>query len=522
MPRVGAGRRYAMLTVSDLFDRNARYFPEREAFVCDGRRLTHAGYASRARRLASALSRLGLRRQDRVAILAMNCLEYYEAYAAAEYGATILVPLNFRLAPPEIVHVLRDSGARGLIFEERYAATVAQIRPQLPDVGFYVQIGAAADGALEYEALVTDGDEAGPPLRPQPHDYSVLWYTSGTTGKPKGVPWRHRALVETARMNARQSEMSRATRLLQTTPSFHIGGRGYVLGTAYDGGCTVLHKAFDPVAMLRTIQDERITHTFMVAAMVQAVLAAPDVQSYDLSSLENIFSAAAPIPAPVLRRAIELMGPVFSIQYGCTEVGGICAMPRMEVRPDGTPDDVRRLASVGHPVSEIEFRLVDDHGRDCPPGTPGEVVVRSATQLDGYWNNTAASLDAIRDGWYYTGDIGLQDEQGYVFLVDRKKDMIISGGENIYSREVEEAIAAHPEVVDCAVIGVADPKWVEVVKAVVVRRNGGTLTEQTLIEHCRTLIARYKCPRSVDFVDELPRLATGKLDKPSLRARYRQ
>ena len=188
MPRVGAGRRHAMLTVSDLFDRNARYFPEREAFVCDGRRLTHAGYASRARRLASALSRLGLRRQDRVAILAMNCLEYYEAYAAAEYGATILVPLNFRLAPPEIVHVLRDSGARGLIFEERYAATVAQIRPQLPDVGFYVQIGAAADGALEYEALVTDGDEAGPPVRPQPHDYAVLWYTSGTTGKPKGVP----------------------------------------------------------------------------------------------------------------------------------------------------------------------------------------------------------------------------------------------------------------------------------------------------------------------------------------------
>ena len=274
----------------------------------------------------------------------MNCLEYYEAYAAAEYGATILVPLNYRLAPPEIVHVLRDSGARGLIFEERYAATVAQIRPQLPDVGFYVQIGAAADGALEYEALLADGDEAGPPVRPQPHDYSVLWYTSGTTGKPKGVPWRHRALVETARMNARQSEMSRATRLLQTTPSFHIGGRGYVLGTAYDGGCTVLHKAFDPVAMLRTIQDERITHTFMVAAMVQAVLAVPDVQSYDLSSLENVFSAAAPIPVPVLKRAIELMGPVFSIQYGCTEVGGICA----HAAPGGaTRRHARRRAAPG-------------------------------------------------------------------------------------------------------------------------------------------------------------------------------
>jgi acyl-CoA synthetase (AMP-forming)/AMP-acid ligase II len=434
----------------------------------------------------------------------------------------MLVPVNYRLAPPEIVHVLRDAGARGLIYEDRYAATVAQVRSQLPDVGIYVQLGATSGGDLEYEALVATGDEAGPPVQPQPSDFSVLWYTSGTTGKPKGVPWRQRALVETARMNARQSELSRSSRYLQTTPAFHVGGRGYVLGTAYDAGCTVLHRAFDPVAMLQDIQRERVTHTFMVAAMVQAVLDVPNVESYDFSSLENVFSAAAPIPAPVLKRAIALMGPVFSIQYGCTELGAVCSMPRCEVRPDGTPDDVRRLGSVGHPVSEIEFRLVDDQGRDCAPGTPGEVAVRSASMFEGYWNNSAASLEAIRDGWYYTGDIGVQDERGFVFLVDRRKDMIISGGENIYSREVEEAIAAHPEVADCAVIGVPDPKWVEVVKAVVVRRSGGKLTEEVLIEHCRGLIARYKCPRSVDFVDELPRLATGKLDKPTLRSRYRQ
>jgi acyl-CoA synthetase (AMP-forming)/AMP-acid ligase II len=510
-----------MLTIADLFDRNARYFPQREAFVCDNVRLTHARYADRARRLASALHRLGLRHQDRFAILAMNCLEFYEAYAAAEYGATILVPVNFRLAPAEIVHVLKDAGARGLIFEERYAAAVAQVRPQVPGVEFFVQIGGRPDGAHEYEALIEQGDAAGPPIQPKPEDFSVLWYTSGTTGKPKGVPWRQAALLESARMNARQSELSRSSRLLQTTPAFHTGGRGYVLGCAYDGGCTVLHKAFDPVAMLQAIQGERVTHTFMVAAMVQAVLAVPDVQSYDLSSLENIFSAAAPIPVPVLKRAIELMGPVFSIQYGCTEVGPICAMPRMEVRPEGTRDDIRRLGSVGHPVSEVDFRLVDDDGRDCPVGQPGEVAIRSACVLEGYWNNSAASLEAIRDGWYHTGDIGVQDELGYVFLVDRKKDMIISGGENVYSREVEEAIAAHPDVADCAVIGVPDPKWVEVVKAIVVMRGGKVLTEQALIEHCRGLIARYKCPRSVDFIDELPRLATGKLDKPTLRARYR-
>jgi acyl-CoA synthetase (AMP-forming)/AMP-acid ligase II len=511
-----------MQTLSELFERNARCFPDREAMVCDEQRLTHAQFASRARRLAASLHRLGLRRQDRFAILAMNCLEYYEAYAAADYGATIVVPVNYRLAPAEIAHILRDAGARVLIFEERYAATVEALKPQLPEVGNYLQIGPRADGTPSLEDLVAEGDDAGPPLRARPEDFALIWYTSGTTGKPKGVPWRQRALLETARINARVSEMSRSSRVLQTTPAFHIGGCGYVLGAAYDGGSTVLHRAFDPLAMLQTIARERITHTFMVAAMVQAVLEVPDVRSYDLSSLENVFSASAPIPVPVLRRAIDLMGPVFSIQYGCTEVGSIAALPRAGVNPDGNADDVRRLASVGHPVAEIEYRLVDDDGNDCAPGQPGEVTVRSPTMLDGYWNNSAASLEAIRDGWYYTGDIGVEDAQGYLFLVDRRKDMIISGGENIYSREVEEAIAAHPEIVDCAVIGVPDSKWVEAVKAVVVRRASGTVTELALIEHCRERIARYKCPRSVDFVDELPRLATGKIDKPSLRARYRQ
>jgi acyl-CoA synthetase (AMP-forming)/AMP-acid ligase II len=234
-----------------------------------------------------------------------------------------------------------------------------------------------------------------------------------------------------------------------------------------------------------------------------------------------VFSAAAPIPVPVLKQAIELMGPVFSIQYGCTEVGSICALPRVGVNPYGDQQDIARLASVGHPVAEIESRLVDEHGNDCPPGKPGEVLVKSPTMFEGYWNNSAATLEAIRDGWYHTGDIGVQDEHGYTFLIDRKKDMIISGGENIYSREVEEAIAAHPDVADCAVIGVPDPRWTEAVKAVVVRRAGGAVTEDALIAHCRTLIARYKCPRSVEFVDELPRLATGKLDKPTLRARHR-
>jgi acyl-CoA synthetase (AMP-forming)/AMP-acid ligase II len=273
--------------------------------------------------------------------------------------------------------------------------------------------------------------------------------------------------------------------------------------------------------MLATIDRERITMTFMVAAMLQAILAVPDLAAYDLSSVRMIVTAAAPIPVPVLRRGIELLGPVFSIQYGCTEVGGISVMPRWEVNPNGTETDIRRLASVGHLPPEVDFRLEDEQGKSCPPGVPGEVIMRSQAMFDGYWNNTSATLDALRDGWYHTGDIGVVDEEGYLFLVDRKKDMIISGGENIYSREVEEALASHSDVLDAAVIGVPHPKWVEAVKAVVVIRNGAGVTEEGLIAHCKTRIASYKCPKSVAFVASLPRLATGKIDKPALRARHR-
>jgi len=509
-----------MRTVRELLERNALCFPNREALVFNEARLSHSTYAERALRLASGLYRLGLRRQDRVAMLAMNGVEIYETYAAAEVGGYIAVPINFRLAPPEIVQVLRDSGAKILVFESQYTATVARLRAEVTAVTHYICIGSA-DSALSYELVLAEGDPGGPPIRPGPDDYAWLLYTSGTTGRPKGVPWRQEKILCSARMCAMASEMTGATRLLQVTPAFHVGGKGYVLGAAWEGGCTVLHRAFDPVAMLETIQKERITHTFMVAAMVQAILSVPNVESYNLSSMQQIFSAAAPIPVPVLRRALALLGPVFAIQYGCTEVGSISALPRWQVNPDGDAQDLRRLGSVGRVSAEIDLQLRDEQGNPCPVGTPGEVVVRSPAMLDSYWNDANATIEAIRDGWYHTGDIGMYDEQGYLYLVDRKKDMIISGGENIYSREVEEALASHPAVIDVAVIGVPDPKWVETVKGIVCLRDNQRVNETELIAHCKTRIASYKCPKSIEFVTELPRLATGKIDKPALRARFR-
>lgn len=510
-----------MRTAGEIIERNARNFPRREAYVYGDRRLSHGEWFDRAKRLAGGLYELGLRRQDRVAILAMNCLEYYELYAAAEVASFIIAPVNFRLAPPEVLFMLRDSGAKILVFESQYATMIGQLRAELRDVRQYVCIGEAPEWSADFESVVALGTPEGPPILPREDDYVYLWYTSGTTGHPKGVPWRQHRACETARANVIASEMTGATRVLQVTPLYHIGGKGYALGAGWVGGTVVLHRGFDAIAMLQTIARERITMTFMVAAMLQAVLDAPNLNGYDLSSIRMIVTAAAPIPVPLLRRGIEVLGPVFSVQYGCTEVGGIATLPRHEVNPDGTADDIRRLASVGHVNQEVDYRIVDDQGRDCAVGQPGEVLVRSAAVLDSYWNNSAATIESIRDGWYATGDIGVLDERHYLFLVDRKKDMIISGGENIYCREVEEAIASHTDVLDVAVIGVADAKWVEAVKAVVVLQQGSILDAEALIAFCKARIAHYKCPRSVDFVAELPRLPTGKLNKPALRKRYR-
>ena len=510
-----------MLTAVEIIERNACYFPEREAYIYGDRRLTHAQWFDRAKRLAGGLYELGLRRQDRVAILSMNCLEFYETYAAAETASYICAPINYRLTAPEIAFMMRDSQAKILIFEAQYASVVEGLRAELRDVKHYVCIGDPPAWAVSFEAVVAHGTPSGAPIVPRADDFVYLWYTSGTTGRPKGVPWRQDKVCETARANMTASELTGETRLLQVTPLYHIGGKGYALGTGWAGGTVILHRLFDPAALLATVQREKITMTFMVAAMLQAVLDIHEKQPYDVSSIRSIVTAAAPIPVLLLRRAIEVMGPVFSVQYGCTEVGGIATLPRDEVKPSGNADDIRRLSSVGHVNREVDFRIVDNQGEQCVAGQPGEVVVRSAAVLESYWNNSSATLDSIQNGWYATGDIGVLDEQGYLYLVDRKKDMIISGGENIYCREVEEAVASHPSVLDVAVIGVPDPKWVEAVKAIVTLKNDATLDAPTLIAYCKERLASYKCPKSVDFAPELPRLPTGKLDKPSLRARYR-
>ncbi|MNQ58026.1 Long-chain-fatty-acid--CoA ligase FadD13 [compost metagenome] len=508
-----------MKTLGELLERNACLFPNQEAVVYEDRRITYLQLLERARRLSSALYARGMRHQDRVAILAMNCSEYFDVYTSCHLTGYICTTVNFRLAAPEIEFILQDSAPRVLVFEDQYSEVIDSLRARLTSVEHYLCIGQCPPWAEPYETALVDADPAGAPIRAVPDDIVHLIYTSGTTGRPKGAARSQRGDLALAQNQSAVMDMRTNGRVLVMMPMFHAGGLSMMLSEFWHSGCVVLHRKFDPREVLRTIERERVVTVHMAPTIVQQVLELPDIGEYDLSSLETILYAAAPMPVAVLRRGVELLGAIFVNSWGMTETSGT-VLPRHLHKLDGSEEEVRRLGSIGQPMPYCDIRVVDEQGEDCPDGTPGEIWIRSPANLAYYWNNSVATLEALRDGWLRTGDMAWRDSQGFLFLVDRKKDMIISGGENIYCQEVEQALMHHPQVSDVAVIGVPHEKWGETVKAVVVLKPGAELSADELIEFSGTRIARYKRPTSVDFVPELPRLPSGKVNKVVLRQMY--
>jgi acyl-CoA synthetase (AMP-forming)/AMP-acid ligase II len=347
-----------------------------------------------------------------------------------------------------------------------------------------------------------------------------LIYTSGTTGRPKGVIRAQAADLALARICAATSDMLPGCRELIMMPMFHIGGQSMASGAHWTGGTVVLQRDFIPADILQTIEAEEIEVVHATPTIVQALLDHPNLARFDLSSLQTVVYAAAPMPVPLLERGVELLGNIFTNCYGSTECGAVLILQKRFHRLDATGGTQERLGSLGQEHQDARVRVVDEAGADCAVGVPGEIVVNCASMMSGYWNNAAATQAALAHGWLRTGDIGRVDADGFVYLVDRKADMIISGGENIYSREVEVAIQTHPEVKEVAVIGVPDDYWGESVKAIVVRTADGSVSESALIDHCKTLIARYKAPKSIDFIEKLPLLPSLKVDKVTLRRRY--
>lgn len=507
----------AALTFGRVIEANERHRPHQPALIKGERSISFAEFAARARRVASALHRAGARRQDRIAVLSLNSIEQCEIYGAGELAGFIMVGLNFRLTGNEIAYQLEDCQARVLLFEARYTAMVDSIRERLGSVVRFVCIGEGApDWATGYEAFAASGLPEGAPFSARDDDVAYLVYTSGTTGKPKGCMLGHRSQLYTIMACSADLGINRTDRVLVVMPLFHVGGKVVLLSGHWQGATVVLLDQFEPESYLRTLQDQRITVGHLAPAMILGLLESPLAATLDFSALRLVLYSAAAMPNAVLRRAMEVFGRVFQQQYGLTESAGT-SLHRLEHDPDGDAVVQKRMQSIGIPFAGVELRIADDDGNPVPTGSPGEMLLRSPGNMLGYWNASPGSLDALRDGWLRTGDIGKLDEDGYCYLVDRKKDMIVSGGENIYSREVEEVLFAHPSILEASVIGVPDEKWGESVRAVIVLREGHSLNEAAVIAYCRQSLASYKKPRSVVFASALPRLANGKFDKVAIR-----
>lgn len=510
----------ALRTLADVVERNARLHGEAVFQVFGERRQTFRDYATRAKKLASALYADGLKVQDRIGLLGMNCAEYLEIYGVGEVAPFVVAPVNFRLAPPEILYILRDSAPTVLFFEKHYEGTIAALREQIPSVRRYICFGGTApDWAEDYESWVARGSAEGPRLEVLPEHLHAIVYTSGTTGRPKGAMTTHAAFLALGRDWARELSADAGDRILLCMPFFHVGARSQGYALTCVGGTMVILRAFDPKIILETIERERITQLHLAPTLVQQVLDYPGQEQYDLSSLKTVNYAAAPMPYTVLQRALRRFGPIMINGFGQTEGAG-CVLKKVYHRPDGDARDLKRLTSVGQATTGTQVAILDENDCEVATGTIGEICFRTPTVMSGYWNNAVASVETLRNGWLHTGDVGYMDEEGFVYLADRKKDMIVSGGENVYSREVEEALMSHPAVQDVAVIGVTDPKWGEAVLGVIVLKAGHVATADELTRHCRDFIAGYKCPKRCEFIDQLPRLPSGKINKVELRQRY--
>lgn len=507
--------------LGEVLNRNARRHPNKTALVFEGKRYTFAQLQERVNRLANGLLGLGARKGDRVAVLAQNCSEYVEIYCAAARAGLVIAPINWRFVEKELVKVINYVEPHTLVVEAEFAGTVEAICSQIPSVKSFISFGGRRPGMEDYEALIACSPAQAPSVQVGSEDLACLIHTSGTTGTPKEVMWSHGNWLAGVIDIIMDMEVVHRDIGLHVVPAFHIGFAWPMLVYLYRGCTQVVLRRFDPPLVLDTIEREGITATIWVPTMIISLLEEPGLEKRDLSSLRLVMYGGSTMPVPVLERAIRAFGPVFMQVYGLSEQSGaFTRLPREEHILEGTESERRRLASCGKEMLSDWVRVVDDQGQDVAPGQVGEIIAKGPNVMKGYWREPGYTAQALRDGWLYTGDLATVDEDGYIYVVDRRKDIIISGGENISSREVEEAIYSHPAVLECAVIGVPDAKWGEAVAALVVLKPGQAATEEEIIRVCQENLASYKKPRLVSFVEALPRTPMGKVMKELLREQY--
>ena len=507
---------------------HAREQPDAAFARFGDRSLRYDEAVARTHQFARALIESGLDAGDRFGVLMGNRIEFALLYYAAAEAGVVPVPLNVRLAPPEWEYILADSGARLVIAAAEFVPAIAAMRSRLPSLDTLVAMdridaGTGDGGAwLDFDAWL-----AAQPSTPPDRDVAETadlyqMYTSGTTGHPKGAVLTHRAVTAHLTQVAQVVRLNRGECALVVAPMYHAAGGMTTFNTVSQGGCVLIQPSFDPAAVVHAL-DTEVAAATMVPAMIQAcLLRVPDIRKRQFEQLRIIYYGSSPIAPETLRDAMATFRCDFAQAYGMTEMtAGSTNL---------SPDDHRRalagsphlLTSAGRPLMGVEVRIVDENDVDQPPGTMGQIIMRGPQLMRGYWNRPDASAEALRDGWMHTGDAGTLDANGYLYLLDRVKDMIVSGGENVYPRVVEDALMTHPAVAEVAVIGVPDAQWGESVKAIVVRRDGEAVEATELIDYCRDRLGGFERPRSVDFVDELPRTASGKVLKRELREPYWQ
>ncbi|MEC9346730.1 MAG: long-chain-fatty-acid--CoA ligase [Pseudomonadota bacterium] len=510
------------MALTQMIRRNAQVRQHAVACAYNGRTQTWPQFLDRISRLAAGLQGLGIGAGDRVALLANNSDRYFEYFFAVPWAGGVFVPVNTRLAPPEVEYWLGDSQSRVLLVDDDFLHFLPKLEGHMPTVEKIVYVGdrEAPAGLIHYESLVSGNSPAADAGRAG-EDLAGLFYTGGTTGVSKGVMLSHRNLVSNALHVIHEMDFFDEMIWLHSGPMFHLADGTATFGCTMVGGSHRFIPKFDPGAALAAIEAEKVTSGLFVPTMMNMVVNHPDVAKRDISSLGSILYGASPMPEAVVRKAMDLMpGVQFYHAYGQTECSPLLTLLKPKYHAFEGPN-AGKGKSTGVAVVGVEVIIQDADGNECPRGTVGEICARGPNVMQGYWNKPDLTAQTIRDGWIHTGDGGYMDDEGFVYVVDRVKDMIISGGENVYSAEVENAVYRHPAVVECAVIGVPDEKWGERVHAIVRLHAGQQASAEDIIAHCHQLIANYKCPRSVDFRTEpMPLSGAGKILKTELRKPY--
>jgi len=507
------------MIIPDYIERHARLCPERIAIIFEDRQCTYRELQDRVYRLANGLIKLGLKEDDRVAVLSENCFEFLEIYTGVAKVGGVVAPLNYRLLPQDIAQLVGYADTEFLIVGANYADMIHSIRGNIEGVKNLIALEGGGEGMMSYDQLLAESPSNKPEVIRGMDDLFCLLFTGGTTGFPKGAMLTHRNLYNTALSFIVETQITYGDVSLLVTPIFHAGALWPLFMHLMLGNTQVVLRRVDVNQIVEAIEKYKVTYSMWVSSIIGLILNHPDVvnKKRDISSMRLINTGGAPLPTALVKKLIDTVGCTLTNGGGQTEAG-IFSNLKYNDYIDSHPE---KMASAGPPIiTNMEFKIVDENDEEMPTGTTGELVVRGDSVMKGYWRLPEETAVSMRGGWQHTGDLCKVDEDGFLYYMDRKKDMIKSGGENVYSKEVEDVLFAHPDILEAAVIGVPDEKWGEMVKALVVLREGKQATDKDIIAYCKTQLAGFKCPKSLVFVDYLPKTAMNKMDKSALREQH--